>query len=121
MTAGNEAGFTLVEALVALAILAVTAVGLLGAAELHIGRIGGLEDRALAQIAAENRLAEIELGLGTERYEEGLLGRRLAVTVETLETPDPDLVRLDLTVLDGASGAVVLRGFTGFLDAEVLR
>ena len=46
----------------ALAILAVSAVSLLMATEAYVARIDGLELRALAQLAAENRLAEIELG-----------------------------------------------------------
>ena len=62
MTLGNDAGFTLIESLVALAILAVSAVSLLMATEAYVARIDGLESRALAQLAAENRLAEIELG-----------------------------------------------------------
>ena len=59
----GEAGFTLIESLVALAILAVSAISLLLATEAHVARIDGLESRALAQFAAENRLAEIELGI----------------------------------------------------------
>ena len=121
MATPRDAGFTLIEALVALAILALSAVALLGATEAHIARIGGLEQRALAQIAAENRLVEIEVGLGAEPAETELLGRRLVVTTKVAETADPELMRLDLTVSDGDSAAVVLRGFTGFVDAEALR
>ena len=67
--AGGEAGFTLIEALVALAILAMSAVALLSATEAHVARIGDLEARALAQLAAENHLAEIELGLAEDAAE----------------------------------------------------
>lgn len=121
MTRRGEDGFTLVEALVALAILATGAVALLGATEAHVARIGGLETRALAQIVAENRLAEIELGLGAEPMEAPILDRRFAVAAETAETSDPELVRIDLTVADARTGIVALRGFVGFVRAEVLR
>lgn len=121
MAKRGEDGFTLIEALVALAILATSAVALLGATEAHIARIGGLETRALAQIAAENRLVEIELGLGAEPVDALILDRRFTVAAETAETSDPDLVRIGLTVTDAETGTVTLRDFTGFVQAEAVR
>lgn len=121
MARRGEDGFTLIEALVALAILATSAVALLGATEAHIARIGGLETRALAQIAAENRLVEIELGFGAELVEAQVLDRRFAVAAEIAETSDPELIRIGLTVADAGTGDVVLRGFTGFVRAEAVR
>jgi general secretion pathway protein I len=100
MARRGEDGFTLIEALVALAILATSAVALLGATEAHIARIGGLETRALAQVAAENRLVEIELGFGAEPVEAQVLDRRFAVAAEIAETSDPELIRIGLTVAD---------------------
>ncbi|MGL5010123.1 MAG: type II secretion system minor pseudopilin GspI, partial [Paracoccaceae bacterium] len=58
-----DAGFTLIETLVALAVLAISAVALLATTQAHITRIAGLEARAAATWAAENHLAEITLGL----------------------------------------------------------
>lgn len=121
MARRGEDGFTLIEALVALAILATSAVALLGATEAHIARIGGLETRALAQIAAENRLVEVELGFGVEPVEALILDRRFAVAAETAKTSDPDLVRIGLTVTDAEIGAVALRDFTGFIRAEAVQ
>ena len=43
MTVGSDAGFTLIESLVALAVLAVAAVSLLMATEAYVARIAGLE------------------------------------------------------------------------------
>lgn len=118
MRADGDAGFTLIEALVALAILATAAVSLLTATEAHVARITGLETRALAQIAAENHLAELEIGAVPENPVV-LLGRGFEIAVERIATGDPDLMRLDLAVRDEA-GAQVLSGFTGFVDARVL-
>ena len=63
MRRGGEDGFTLIETLVALVVLATSGVALLGATEAHIARIGALETRAAAQWVAENYLAEVKLGL----------------------------------------------------------
>ncbi|WBY09406.1 type II secretion system minor pseudopilin GspI [Sphingomonas sp. 7/4-4] len=57
---GTEAGFSLIEALVALAVLAIAAVGLMRTVESHIDSTRGLERRTAAMWVAENRLAELE-------------------------------------------------------------
>lgn len=108
-----EAGFSMVEALVALAILAVSAVSLLMAAEAHVARVAALESRALAQLAAGNHLAELELGLPA-RDDVSLLGQPFAIEALRGETSDPDVELVDLAVTDVARGDT-FRGFFGFL------
>lgn len=117
MARGAEAGFSLIEALVALAILAVAAISLLTATEAHVTRIAGLESRALAQIAAENRLAELELGLAGDDVVT-LLGHRFAIDVTRGGTADPDVERIDIAVTDIAR-AETFRGVFGFLASPV--
>ena len=111
----GAAGFTLIEALVALAILAVSAISLLTATEAYVARIAGVEARALAQIAAENHLAEMGIGTAGPDGEADLLGRRFAVAATSTPTADPDLVRVDLAVMEAGTGAR-FGGVTGFLD-----
>ena len=105
----------------ALAILAVSAISLLMATEAHVARIDGLESRALAQFAAENRLAEIELGTrpgpASPPY---LLGRAFRVTEVRTPTEDPELERIDIEVTDLAVAATY-RGFVGFVGTGSAR
>ena len=58
-TSAGQEGFSIVEALAALAILAIATIGLVRAAEAHVDSIRALELRAAAQWVAENRLAEL--------------------------------------------------------------
>ncbi|NUB42759.1 type II secretion system minor pseudopilin GspI [Fertoebacter nigrum] len=108
-----EAGFTLIETLVALAVLATSAVALLGATEAHIARIGGLEARAAAQWVAENHLAERTLGVAPQPPGP-VLGFAFAVTEDLRATTDPGLSQIDITVADSADGTTYAR-LTGFL------
>jgi general secretion pathway protein I len=122
MTVGRDAGFTLIESLVALAVLAVAAVSLLMATEANVARIAGLESRALAQLAAENRLAEIELGVGAGPDPEPavLLGRSFQTSEVRAPTEDPEFERIDIAVTDLAAGAIY-RGFVGFVGTGSAR
>ena len=95
----DNAGFTLIEALVALAILAIAAVGLVRAAEAHVDSVRGLERRAAAQWVAENRLAE--LGLHNAPGQDGavaMLNYRWSVTTKRAATSDPDLQAVTISV-----------------------
>lgn len=114
---GRE-GFTLIEALVALTILAIASAGLIRATEAHIDQVRGLQTRTIAQWVAENHLIELQLdpgGLGdrTDRVE--MLGRAWDVSVRAGPSEDPDLSTVTVAVsLEGAnSSAAVL---TGFID-----
>ena len=114
----SEDGFTLIEALIAMAVLAVGALGLLGAVERHVGLADGLIDRTTARWAAENRLAERALGLDPDPARATMLGRDWRVVDERSATPDPDLQRIDVRVYppDADRRAEPLARMTGFLD-----
>lgn len=97
------AGFTLVEVLVALAIVAIALMaGLQAAAALtrHAQRHG---DLVLAQLCAENQLVRIRLsrqmpdvGDSTQDCEQA--GRRLTVALTVRPTPNPNFRRVDAQV-----------------------
>lgn len=114
-SAGRQ-GFTLVEALVALTILAVASAGLIRATEAHVDQVRGLQTRTIAQWVAENRLVEIQVGQvvpvgGTDRVE--MLGRNWDVAVGLGASEDPDLASVTVAVSPAGarSSAAVLTGF----------
>lgn len=112
----KDTGFTLIEALVALVILALTAVTLLGMAETHVVRIDGLESRAIAQWIAENRLVELQIGdtAGHDRPET-MLERDWQVNVSMEATADPALSAIKIQVVEaGTEQPQVI--FGSFLD-----
>lgn len=120
MTAARgEAGFTLVEALIALVILSLAAVTLIGAAEAHVQRVDGVESRAIAQWAAENELAALRLEparLSARASTVRMLGREWRVETAAAPTEDPGLLQVTVSVSEpGAETPYVTLG--GFVDA----
>lgn len=111
-----RAGFTLIEALVALTILAVASAGLIRATEAHVDQVRGLQTRAIAQWVAENRLIELQVEPSeamnqSDRVE--MLGRSWNVVVRAAASEDPDLRRItiDVSPEGGRNAAAVLTGF----------
>jgi general secretion pathway protein I len=109
----KDAGFTLIETLVALAVLAMSAVALLATTQAHIARISGLEARAAAQWVAENYLAEVTLGL-TPLPATTMLGFDFTVSAQATATTDPDVQELVITTTATTDGRSLAR-LTGFV------
>ncbi|WP_315764273.1 type II secretion system minor pseudopilin GspI [Sphingomonas sp. Y38-1Y] len=112
------AGFSLIEALVALAILAIATVGLVRTVETHIDSTRAMEGRQAAMWVAENRLAEIEARIdGANEVE--MMGRRWRIAVAERATDDPAIRRVRIDVFEsGARQASPLASLDGFVDAE---
>jgi general secretion pathway protein I len=111
----SEQGFTLIEALVALAIVAIAAAGVIGATERHIDTVTGIERRTAARWVAENRLAELALAGEGQAASGGLiemLGQQWQVAETTQPSADPDLRLVEVAVAPaGGQPLVRLRGF----------
>ena len=111
-------GYSLMEAMVALFILAVATVGLTRATQTHIDGVRGLEQRVIAQWVAENRLVELNLegaAAMPARSTVRMMDRDWAVDVATRATDDPDLMAVDVAVAEaGTTGATVR--LSGFVD-----
>jgi general secretion pathway protein I len=102
-------GFTLVEVMVALAIVAIAVPALLFTLDQQIDGTAYLRDRSLAQLVASNRLAELRLALrggqgrlqGALSGREELAGRDWFWRVQTIATEVPGLSRVEIRVRDG--------------------
>ncbi len=114
--AAPDSGFTLIEAMIAMAILAIASVGVVAAAEAHIDTVRGLERRAAAQWVAENALAEAQAGLpvaGGAGRDETMLAWHWQVRRVLKSSDDPDMrqIVIEVRAPGEASPTVSLRGF----------
>ncbi len=112
-------GFSLIEALVALAVLAIATVGLIGAVEQHIDSTRAMELRSAAMWVAENRLAE--LGVGAAMGDRvTMLDTDWTVATTTRATDDPEIVRVTVAVTrEGETSPMA--SLDGFLDRPLVQ
>ena len=118
--ASPSPGFTLVEVLVALAIVSIALLAALRAAGQGTNAAGELRLRLFAGWVAENRLAEhrargdwLALGIGRGTQSEG--GVEFAWREEVIATPNPAFRRLDVFVSIPAEESRALARLTGFV------
>ena len=112
----NDAGFSLIEVLVALVVLGIGAMSLLTSAENHVARVGGIEDRTVARWVAEDRLAALRLGVNRPDTV-SMMGREWRVATRTTATSDPDLSRTDLAIFRTGEDTPLFQ-ITGFIDQK---
>ena len=116
VAARRDSGFSLIEALVALAVLAIATVGLMRAVESHLDSMRGVERRTAAMWVAENRLAELEANIpGGEQVE--MMGQRWKIATARQATADPEIERVKITVTPAAETAP-LASLDGFVDGR---
>ena len=110
-------GFTLIEVLVALAIVALALLGLTRVAAMQVGDFDALRERTLAGWVAANVLAEARLSsalppTGRSDGHVELAARSWRWTRDVSATPDPDIRRVDIRVFaaDSAEPSASLSG-----------
>lgn len=118
--ASQRAGFTLVEVLVALAIISIALLAALRAAGQGTNNVGELRARLLAGWVAENLLAEHRarrdwLPLGIQRGSGRQGGLDFAWREEVIATPNPSFRRVDVRVFASAEEAHALAHLAGFV------
>ncbi len=113
-------GFTLVEVLVALAIVSIALLSALRAAGQGTNNVGELRSRLLAGWVAENLLAEHRaradwLPLGIQRGTSRQGGLDFAWREEVIATPNPAFRRVDVRVYATAEESHALSHLAGFI------
>lgn len=110
----GEAGFTLVEVLVALAIFSLAALALLRLQGAALATTARLDDRTVAAIVARNQAVEamtspLPPAFGTTSGEEANGGRRWRWTRDVRRSPDVRLQRIEIRVAgpDGGTAAAM--------------
>ena len=120
-------GFTLVEVMVALAVVAVALPALLVTLSQQLDGLRYLEDRTHAQWVAANRLAELRLVVGAKGSlqtglisgTEELAGRSWYWWSEGMETGVPGFFRYEIVVSDQEDGeASPIHTLDGYLAQE---
>lgn len=116
-------GFTLVEVLVALAILAVALAAASRSVALATTSAADHKLRVLAGFVAENRMGELSArrvwpGLGVSEGSEGQAGIEFRWRAEVIATPHPQLRRIEIQVMDPNDSAHELRRLVGILSRE---
>lgn len=111
-------GFTLIEVLVAVAVLAIAMAAIIGATARMANNASYLRDKTLATLVAHNRLARYELSstwpaVGTDSGDVTLAGQDWKWKSKVSNTQDPSLRRVDVTVMRENSNKtlVSLSGF----------
>lgn len=115
---GEVSGFSLVEVLVSLFILAIASASLIEIGQRHVEALDRLETRFLAELVAENAVTEVRMDgskLQTGAKPLTLGGRRWIVSTRTEATIDQELLEIEVAVAEDGQPASVLT-LTAFVD-----
>ena len=122
----REGGFTLIEVLVAMTIIAVGVSALVVSAAASSWRADYLRERELARWVASNALAVHQAlpawpDVGTKTVEVEMARSRWFVATRTRAVADPDLRRLDIEVRKERDADSYLYSVTGFVGNPEIR
>ncbi len=115
----TQRGFTLLEILVAIAILAVAGVAIMRSTAEHLNALGILKEMTYSSWVAENRLAEVQLEAkwppSNKKGKMELAGRDWFWRQEVEKTEDKSMRKITVFVLDKEGGKEALYQLSTFL------
>lgn len=119
----RERGFTLIEILIAMAILAIAMGALLQSAARNAANTASLRDRTIAQWVAANKLAELQamnawLPIGKKKGEVEMAGATWYWQTDVLKVNDEDLRRVEVSVRKNENSSSSLFTLPGFLASS---
>ncbi len=99
----RNVGFTLIEILVALAVIAIAVAAVMAAISGNVSNAAYIQDRTLAHWVAMNKIAEVQVSMewpaaGTQHGESLMASREWSWRITVSTTDDPDVRRLDVAV-----------------------
>ncbi len=102
----HQRGFTLIEILVALAVIATAVAAVVASVSAHVNNAAYLRERTLAHWVAMNKITELQVsgtwpGAGNQRGEALMAGGTWHWEVAVSTTDDADVRRLDVQVYAG--------------------
>ncbi len=118
--AARVAGFTLLEVLAALAVAAVGILAVSRTLSSSIAVADGVEARTVAYWVAGNEMAELRISRlwpspGETRRPVTMGGRRWTALRRIVETPDPDVYRVEVSVVSGDGDGAALATVNGYV------
>ena len=116
--AASTAGFTLIEVLVALGIVAVALAAGVRATAALTSNAERQSNQLLAQICAENALIAVRLAKQMPAVGDNVVtcdqaGRSLVVKLSAMPTPNPNFLRVEARVRDGDMALLTLSTIVG--------